>query len=404
MSIRLPPQEKKRLPAFDGLRALAAILVLVGHHTINPKWSLYFLVSFIQSYLSASFAVLFFFTLSSFLLSYILTSEAFKFETINYKHFFIRRIFRIWPLYFVVLGVGLWTTHQVLLPYLPERWEWIKEHIWLYTCFVSNYSQSFTEVGAYRDVSHSPQQILWSLAVEEQLYLIIPFMLTLLLNISKRYKCIILFSLIIIAFFYRIWAVIELLPQQTMMPKGAIYYATPAYIDVFIIGGFGGWMVSKRALLLKYVHGSIAFAAFIVAILVWHKMLIDAAYWAYVMAQPIAALGITIILIWFIEHPDHILTKILNTRMLVAFGTISYGVYLWHPVIVDLMRHFFYYMKINLHMELEQPLALFLFIIVTTIAAIISFFLIEKPFLRFSRRLVNAVPQQMDSHIIRSHF
>lgn len=105
----------KHLSYFRGLnclRFIAASLVLLHHlATIGKKYGFFDLEGF-GLFRNGTNAVNFFFVLSGFLITYLLQKEIAKTQSVDIKHFYLRRIKRIWPLYFLLIGFG-----TVVLPF-----------------------------------------------------------------------------------------------------------------------------------------------------------------------------------------------------------------------------------------------------------------------------------------------
>ncbi len=166
----------------DGFRAIAAILVVLLHSTMYFAFpagnyeSLKNLIS-INGH-GGELGVHFFFVLSGFLITYLLFNEQKKNGYINLGNFYARRILRIWPLYYVSLAVGF-----LLYPYLLSlsgriHTEGVTK--WMYVLFATNFDH----------IQHGPPLcamlgVQWSVAVEEQFYLIWPVLI--LLTIRSNY-------------------------------------------------------------------------------------------------------------------------------------------------------------------------------------------------------------------------
>ena len=156
----------RRFPGLDSLRFLAAAFVVIGHVPMtqgsiglpNPTWS--------ATFFRGSHAVCFFFTLSGFLITYLLLEEERRSSTIDVTRFYLRRICRIWPLYFAVVAVGLlfynWLLPLVGIPY--EVRYGLPTAVLLYTLFLPNLMNSLYTVGGILNP-------LWSIGIEEQFYL-----------------------------------------------------------------------------------------------------------------------------------------------------------------------------------------------------------------------------------------
>ncbi|MFN6037783.1 MAG: acyltransferase family protein, partial [Bacteroidota bacterium] len=150
----------------DVLRLFAALFVLFWHLQTHYWLKLPFTFHFNGSL--GSMAVSFFFVLSSFLLTYLLFVESKNKNRISISKFYIRRVIRIWPLYFLSLIFAFWiypfalkitTGYQIV-----ERASAVR-----YFTFLSNYDVAYFSGPVNRMLG-----VHWSLAVEEQFYLILP--------------------------------------------------------------------------------------------------------------------------------------------------------------------------------------------------------------------------------------
>ncbi len=157
---------KVHFRGLDSLRFLAALFVVINHIPMNqagaglpnPHWGALF-------YRGAP-AVAFFFTLSGFLITYLLLEERQRTGTIGVGRFYLRRACRIWPLYFVIVILGL-TFYNAVLPRLgiayPVEYSLGLAAV-LYTLFLPNVMNGLYRVGGILNP-------LWSIGVEEQFYL-----------------------------------------------------------------------------------------------------------------------------------------------------------------------------------------------------------------------------------------
>ncbi len=160
------------LKGLNALRFFAALLVLVGHAhndlaslgVNNTNW--FCLHRGVD-------AVQFFFTLSGFLLTYLSLAQVEKQGAFNIKHFYLNRVLRIWPLYYLCVLVGFITLGWLLPMYLHANFlaVTVQEGLPWYVLFLPNYivaAHPFSNVGAL--------YALWSIGVEEQFYLFFPLL------------------------------------------------------------------------------------------------------------------------------------------------------------------------------------------------------------------------------------
>ncbi|MEP6620621.1 MAG: acyltransferase [bacterium] len=145
-----------QVPGLDGLRAMA-ILLVVGRHFFGDFWTNHIHTPMPAMGNWAPFSlgwtgVDLFFVLSGYLIGKQLWRERLDTGTVNFKEFILRRGFRIWPLFFAML-----TYYALFGPVHPSKWDFL---------FLTNFRR-FT--GGFDDA--------WSLATEEQFYIIVPLML-----------------------------------------------------------------------------------------------------------------------------------------------------------------------------------------------------------------------------------
>jgi len=195
---------------FNGLnelRALAALAV-IWHHielfknrdALTSLFNLDMFSYFIDKV--GKNGVYLFFVLSGFLITFLLLKEKERYNTILFKKFFLRRIFRIWPLYYTIVIIGF-----VLIPFLAYSFDIFKsapyyfkiisdpnnyslDSVLLYIFFLPNVALSCGK--AVAGSSHA-----WSVGVEEQFYILWPI----LIFAFSRKKIIWFFLLLLLAFF-----------------------------------------------------------------------------------------------------------------------------------------------------------------------------------------------------------
>ncbi|MDR0972009.1 MAG: acyltransferase [Bacteroidales bacterium] len=159
----------KDISFFKGLNQLrffAALLVLIHHsETIRLKYGL-FNLEYLSFFQNGYNAVLFFFVLSGFLITYLLLKEEKEKDSISVKQFYLKRVRRIWPLYFLLVVFG-----TLIMPYLfqvfniPYQMPYTFNQVWYYFVF-------FLPCLVLFFYGHHFLEPLWSIGVEEIFYLI----------------------------------------------------------------------------------------------------------------------------------------------------------------------------------------------------------------------------------------
>jgi len=179
--------EKGYFPNLNGLRAIGAFIVLGSHYAFfrqllgfqEPQWFP----------IPGKVGVALFFSLSGFLITSLLFRELEKTHTIRLKDFYIRRILRIWPLYYLILLLGLFVINRIpifKIPVLSDRM--YQDMSWLNILNVILIIPNFN----HYYIPYTDQR--WSIIVEEQFYLIQPALLRIF---RKRYTLVFCFCLIV---------------------------------------------------------------------------------------------------------------------------------------------------------------------------------------------------------------
>lgn len=163
-------------PNLDALRALACLAVFVTHTFgyLNNREHVSTVESWIHKHLiqdAGSMGVSLFFVLSGYLITYLLLQEKESTGKIKLLYFYMKRILRIWPMFYVVLVAGF-----VVIPMISGSLslEPIKEHLPWFITFTNNFDLLITD---FSGINNNSLGVLWSVAVEEQFYLFWPLII-----------------------------------------------------------------------------------------------------------------------------------------------------------------------------------------------------------------------------------
>ena len=309
-----------RIPELDGLRG-CAILMVVGFHYIVGFDYAGAISPIAKLWLMGWTGVDLFFVLSGFLIGGILMDQR-KSENL-FKVFFLRRICRIFPLYFLWLG---------LFFLLPAVWPWMRTTEPLDKCFDSMFPQwtyffflqnFFTAKLVHVDADW--MCITWSLAVEEQFYLVLPFFIRFLPRRS------LLWTLLATA----LGAPVLRLLLYIFYPGGelAAYVLLPCRADALVAGVLCAYAVRSERVLRHITPRllRLSLPVFLTGVLFlgltasWMHSF-EMASWGYSWM----ALFYSCVLLFVVTSPNHWGSSLLRLQPLRKIGEISFGIYLFH--------------------------------------------------------------------------
>ena len=343
----------KYRPEIDGLRAIAVISVIIYH--LNESW------------LSGGFlGVDIFFVISGFLITGIIITEIQQ-NSFSFKQFYTRRIKRIYPAFITVMALVSFVASAI---FIYNDFNQLRKTIELATAFLSNFYLGLTQ--GYFDLSTNENPVLhiWSLAVEEQYYLIFPLILILAYKKFREIK--VLFIITLILFF--ILLATSFIPAnfyKEVLHQPNIYYLSNLRFPELLVGSllaiYHNLSASKQA--SKQASNVIA----ILSTLLLFSCL-------FLMNNNIAFIpGITLILpciftalIIHTTSQNNIVKLCLSNKAIVFIGKISYSLYLYHWIFIAFAYYITGEKQIN-----NQSIAIV--IILTIIFSVLSYYLIEQP-------------------------
>ena len=348
-------------PWLDGLRGIAIFLVFVHHlqHFIykgGPLFGWLFLPF-------GNLGVDVFFVLSGFLITTLLLEEHQGTNQIGLKHFYIRRGLRLLPALTVFL-LSMIVYSRLLLSSHEANWTARLSTIALFYC--TNWVFAFGGQGSDL-LGH-----LWSLAVEEQFYLIWPLALSLLLRwrLSEIRLYWLLLGAAILVCAHRVMMV------SPDVPSIRIYVGSDTRADSLLIGcaiamaASSGWLAKRRE--LKWVG---IIAALMIAVYVLDLFGV-AGNTFYTVGFTVFAGAVGAFILQLRCGPPSGFMKVLEWPLLVQIGKLSYSLYLWH----------FFTIGITLQMPMPNYVRVAVSIPLSLGVAACSYYLIEKPFLKLKSR------------------
>ena len=291
-------------PALDGLRGLAILLVVVYHN-----------FGFIDYFFFGWLGVDLFFVLSGFLITDILVRTVGEKRFL--RNFYLRRVLRIFPLYYLALAIFLLVIPNTTI---PLDLDYYTEHqVWLWT-YMQNWLYIFNNPGQTTTLNH-----LWSLAVEEQFYLLWPLVI---LAVRKPQYLLILISFLLVAVLgLRLWIWSN---QVTDL----------AYFNLYTFSRIDGICIGCMVALLRQVKPNFlaVHTTWVVLTFAGFNFIFFFINRRYGFSFPYLALvGYTTFAMIFgllvndaVEKRSRIVQTIFTMPVLKFFGRISYGFYIFH--------------------------------------------------------------------------
>ncbi len=366
------PKSQHKLFGLDHLRALAILLVLGIHYQLffpHPSWTGWFMQI-------GWTGVDLFFVLSGFLISSQLFADIRKERSISLKTFFIKRFFRILPIYFFVVGV------YFLFPLFREK-EALPP-LWKFLTFTQNFGLDAKYFGTF---SHA-----WSLCVEEHFYLLFPLILIFLQRgnlFAKSYWILIALPIFGIIFRVYLWNIYY--PSNAVINSSIwywtehIYYPTYNRLDGLLVGvGIAALYQFSPKLwgkISKFGNHSIFLGIVLLTIIYFYFSDIGA-YSTTIWGFPLLAIAYGFLVLGAISPSSFLYHW--NSRISTLIATLSYGIYLIHKVIFHTTQG----LLTKLSIEKNGNFMLLACFVACIVAAWLMHLTIEKPFMKIRNRFL----------------
>jgi peptidoglycan/LPS O-acetylase OafA/YrhL len=357
---------KTYLPHLDALRFWAFLAVFIAHSMHLSQPELHNINTWQATKDALQVGVLgvnFFFVLSGFLITRLLLIEKDHYGHIDVLRFYARRCLRIWPVYFLVL----------LLVYVWYQWAQIKTNThWLYYL-------SFT--GNYHNIIHGAPQSpalanLWTIAVEEQFYLVWP---VLLFIIPKRHIPALSALIIIASIWFR---------SIFHTDSAQLYFNTLSICSDFGVGALGAWLsishLSLIQLITKNKCVNTTIYVFLAVSLMFYNFIFSNTF--FILFERIFFSIIFVYIILEQVFSDNSIIKVGTSPYINYLGKISFGLYMYHAF--GLLISYRIFKAFN---SIQEPVIYMLgypvsALLITILFAAFSYAFAEKPLLQLKKR------------------
>ncbi len=355
MNARPEAPHPLHIPSLDGIRAISFLIVFLSHAGLQGKIPGYFGLSV-------------FFFLSGYLITTLLRMEFDRSQTVSLRQFYLRRVLRIFPPFYLVLGLAYALTALNL-------WEGsigprgVASQLLHFTNYYIIYNGWWDELAP-------GTWVYWSLAVEEHFYLVFPLLYLVLrrAGLSGKQQATALLAICAAVLAWRL-----LLVFGFHVSKDRTYVATDTRVDSILAGCIlavwnnpvldrGG--VSDRALKWLWLPVGLAMVGFS---LVYRRFEFEQTF-----RYTLQSFGLLPVFIAAVRWHDWGPFKLLNTRLAKLGGLLSYSMYLTHTTVIWAFEQ---------RTRWPEPLRAAAALAVVTLLAWLIYLAVERPIGRLRRRL-----------------
>jgi peptidoglycan/LPS O-acetylase OafA/YrhL len=316
-----------------------------------------------------------FFVLSGFLITALLVREH-DGPGISLARFYGRRALRIWPvLYVYLLVVVLWA---VVLADPLRRAATLRSAPWVAT-FAANITDAQSHQVFY------PFSQTWSLGVEEQFYIVWPCLLILILKYAGTRRRAGAVTLALAA----VSAVVQIVLVTHGFHHERVFNGTDMRAQELLIGAAAGMVFTWRAPEISPRVGALLMAVWIVTLVVISRRYSSATKAFYPLQTIVAVTSAGVLLAAATKNSSRLLEATLGNPVMSWLGRISYSIYLWHIPVVLIASDWY------VAGDRSRTIGLLAFTLVATVAlAAVSYYVIERPFLKLKDRRLEQVVLQ----------
>lgn len=361
----------------DASRFFAFILVFMAHCFVSTDTGIRESSLFISVYQWGKMGVLgleYFFVLSSFLISTIILEEKKQTSDLNISNFLIRRTLRVWPLYFLILGIGylvvfLAYINNISISPLPP---WPFMFFFLINFYIIQNGAEFLFFISF----------LWSISVEEQFYLIWAIFMKFLQGNFVLFCLLLILISILFRFYY-------------FENSATLYFHTVSAFGNFGIGGLLAWGIyNKNSFVIKISEGpssvNLIFYLLLVLLLIFYHGLMK-----YDLFRLSERLIYSLFFAYFILDQTIGKNRLFNCGkwpFINYLGKISYGLYCFHGVVITLFIYLLPHVYPNQSMWVVFLIFPVIIFVATVLLSHLSYRYFEVYFLRLKNKYYSFQP------------
>jgi peptidoglycan/LPS O-acetylase OafA/YrhL len=351
------PSSAFHIPSLDGLRGAAFLLVFFGHA----------LPAAYLRFVPPAFGVTVFFVLSGYLITTLLRKEFDRSNTIGFRDFYLRRALRILPPFYIVLVVS-----SVLTQIHAVEGKVTLSALTAYALHVANYWHIFRGL----DEVPGGTSVYWSLSVEEHFYLLFPMLYWGMrrVSLSARQQLGVIIGLCAVVLAWR-----GVLVGIFHADHERLYRASDTRVDAILAGCalavYGNPVLDKSRIsdrTWRWIALPIGAAVLLSTSFIRHPFFQDA------VKGSLQAAALIPFFVVAIRCPTWGPMRLLNTRIMGFIGLLSYGLYLCHRTVLNLLENW-----VTSNLVLQVPLAL---VIAVGFCYALHVF-VEEPCARLRKRL-----------------
>lgn len=317
--------KKLFFPNLDGLRFIAFFMVFLWHSIRRPFELLQveniYLNKLFYLFVNGKTGVSIFFVLSGFLITYLILSEIQLNGKLDVIKFYIRRSLRIWPLYFLLLLL-IFVAMPPVMNMLNQNWQQFNMQPWWYFVFLSNFDVLRIYLTNGQDLLAST--VTWSVAIEEQFYLVWPLLFAFL---PKSFYKFIFPALVVLCYAFRWWNADN---------DSVLYYHTLSVCGDLALGGWAAYLSYTNTAFVNFFKKQTnrqRLLCYVTAIAILYTLQFgNSPFFKAFSRLPQSVFFCYVILDQnFNLQPAY---KLSSNRFMSFWGKYTYGLYLWHAFVL----------------------------------------------------------------------